>query len=109
MHRMLDCIDPGGGLSETPLPTNEDYVCGYETDQSSAWSLSVSQSWLLREFGDLGTAYSGSTDDCNLFGSVITPIENKKPSSGAEWLDDSLDCIFPCWEEFKDVGETNQA
>ena len=105
--RMLDCIDPGGGLSETPLPTNEDYVCGYETDQSSAWSLSVSQSWLLREFGDLGTAYSGSTDDCNLFGSVITPIENKKPSSGAEWLDDSLDCIFPCWKEFKDVGETN--
>jgi len=90
---MLDCIDPKSRPEARAPRDDEDYVCEYDTDQSSAWSLSVNRSWLLREFGDLSTTGSVTTDDCSLSGSGLMP---KAPT---EWLDESLDCIFPCWKE----------
>ena len=100
--RMLDCIDPEGTRPEATAPTrDEEYVCGYETDQSSAWSLPMNSSWLLREFEDLSTTCSSTIqDECSLAGSGILPIWGaSRPPQAAEWLDESLDCIFPCWKE----------
>jgi hypothetical protein len=106
--RMLDCIDPGGTRPEAASPTrDEEHVCGYETDQSSAWSIPMGRSWILREFEDLSTTCSSTIhDECSLAGSGILPIWGaSRPPEAVEWLDESLDCIFPCWKEPPAVDE----
>lgn len=99
--RMLDCIDPGGTQPEATLAKDEEFVCGYETDQSSAWSLSMNRSWLIQEFGDLSTTCSATTNsEYSFAGSGVLPIWGpSRPPQAVEWLDESLDCIFPCWNE----------
>jgi len=82
--RMLDCIDPGGSRGPKRnhgqrfgMDDECDYEyesIGYETD--SVWSVSIDRSRLIREF-------AGGAEP---------------PLAGAEWLDDGLDCVFPCWK-----------
>ena len=94
--RMLDCIDPGAGSrSSEATRYDEKQACGYETDQSSVWSLSMNRSWLVREFGDISITGSISTDDGSL--GLLPKAAGTSPA--AEWLDESLDCIFPCWRD----------
>ena len=79
--RMLDCIDPKEArcLDE-----------GYETDHSSTRSFSF-----LEQFEDLSLSGSIATDESSLF--RFRTSQNFK--LGTDWLDESLDCVFPCWKE----------
>lgn len=95
--RMLDCIDPGGIRPMAATPKDEEY--GYETDNSSVWSLSINRSWLLTEF-DIGETDLSTTSLCSTSGdSLFGRYKERMPPLGAEWLDHSLDYIFPCWKE----------
>ncbi len=85
--RLLDCIDPKERQFSTRIDDFDDDD-DVETDQSSAWSLSINRSWL----DSLEDSFSINTsDEASLF---RFSIEN-----GPDWLDESLDCMFPCWKE----------
>ena len=85
--RLLDCIDPKDRQFTTPMKTFDDDDDA-ETDQSSAWSLSINRSWLdsLDENFSINTS-----DEASLF---RFSLENEP-----DWLDESLDYMFPCWKE----------
>ena len=85
--RLLDCIDPKDRQFTTPMETFDDDD-DVETDQSSAWSLSINRSWLdsLEDNFSINTS-----DEASLF---RFSLEN-----GPDWLDESLDYMFPCWKE----------
>ena len=91
--RMLDCIDPKERhIDAIPEQCDEEYVCGYETDQSSIWSVSLNQSW-LDQFEEFSITGSTTTDE----GSFLRFASGEDDK--ADWLDESFDCIFPCWKE----------